>query len=261
MAPKVVLTVPQVLDRDLTEQLTLKPAPLDDADLPRSTVSAQNFLDSARTSVESALSAARQQRAIRLAVEKKAQNGRFSEADQDLLRAALLFAAAGCDSALKRLLRDALAEVVAVNEEAESRLTAFAGEHLVPGPGVVDRQALVRLFLAESPRDALIEAYIRHLTGGSLQSAEKVREVALALGVRDKSFLRRVDPKKSILRTMFVARNEIIHQLDLKEPDTRSRGAQAHKRETRPIDEIRTWATEALGCCQFVVNAVAIQLR
>ena len=228
--------------------------------MPAAAVGAQNFLDSARVSVESALSAARLQRAVRLAWEGKAQNGRYSESDQDLLRAGLLFAGAGCDSALKRLLRDALGEVVGTNDDAEALLVSFAEQHIAPKEGAVDRSALAKLFLAERPRDALVDSYINFLTGGSLQSAEKVREVPRALGIVDRHFMKRLDPASSKLRQMFIARNEIIHQLDLRDPDAQSRGIHAHKREARSVSDVRDWATEALGCCQFIINAVAADL-
>lgn len=253
--------VAAVLKKDWDVNLDLDPVARDDPSIPAASAGAQNYLDSARTSVESTLSAASRQRAVRLSFEGKDLRGRYSEADQDLLRAALLFAGAGVDSALKRLLRDSLPEVVEVSEEAATRLARFAEDHIAPRNAAVDRTALAKLFLADRPRDALIDSYTDYLTGGSLQSAEKLREVALALGVEDRGFFKRIDPGKSLLRDMFTARNEIVHQLDLRDPGTQSRGAKAHKRETRTIGDVTKWATEALSACQFIVNSVAAQLE
>ncbi len=253
--------VTAALKKNWNVDLSLDPEPWPDASLPALVVGAQNYLDSAKASVESALSGASRQRGVRLAFEGKSSKGRYSEADQDLLRAGLLFAGAGCDSALKRLLRDALPAVVLRSEIAEKRLVRFAEEHLAQSDGAVDRKVVARLFLSDQPRDALVESYTDNLTGGSLQSADRFKEVALALGINDQAFLKRIDPGKSLLKDAFTARNEIVHQLDLRDPDTTSRGAKAHRRKPRTISAVTELSTEALSACQYVVNSVAEVLQ
>jgi hypothetical protein len=54
-----------------------------------------------------------------------------------------------------------------------------------------------------------------HLTGSSLQSADEVQKVAGALGIDDKDLRKRVEA----LKPLFVARNEISHELDLQSPE------------------------------------------
>ena len=57
----------------------------------------------------------------------------------------------------------------------------------------------------------MIEDYIYELTGSSLQTAEEVDKVAGALGIDDAALRKRIVG----LKTLFVARNEISHELDL----------------------------------------------
>lgn len=84
-----------------------------------------------------------------------------------------------------------------------------------------------------------------------------MREVAGALGVEDRLFLKRIDPDKSAIREMFVARNQVIHELDLRDPDTTSRGAPAHKRIARTNNDVETRSSEILSVVQYIINHVA----
>ena len=55
----------------------------------------------------------------------------------------------------------------------------------------------------------------------------------------------------SVLDRMFRARNQIVHELDLKGSGVRR----------RKIVEVQEWVTEALVVGQEVINAVAIELN
>lgn len=86
------------------------------------------------------------------------------------------------------------------------------------------------------------------LTGSSLQSAEEVDKVAAALGIDDGELRRRITG----LRPLFVARNEISHELDLQRPERQGDRA----RRTRSIGPTKDLCHEGLDVGQLVINAV-----
>jgi hypothetical protein len=94
----------------------------------------------------------------------------------------------------------------------------------------------------------LIEDYIYHLTGSSLQSAEEVRKAVAALGVSDAKLRKRMDG----LKPLFVARNEISHELDLQRPERRGDRA----RRTRAVKPTKKLCHEGLEVGQLTINAV-----
>jgi hypothetical protein len=142
--------------------------------------------------------------------------------EQDLLRVMLVMAAAGLDSTLKQLIRDALPALVRVNPTVGTGLEKFvvrsirgdsAGGETLPGA-----RFLARVLVAESNQAQVIEEYIRDLTGRSLQSAEELARTAEALG------LTRVRVDVTTFREIFDIRNKIIHELDINlEGDRRRR--------------------------------------
>jgi len=167
---------------------------------------AQRFLQSAYTSVESMLTFLKAARRAR-----GAKQGTNSDSEVDLLRAAIVFAGAGLDSALKQLIRDALPTLVQVSPDARSGLERFA-ERVATDP-----KRSAQALLAPSSRSFVLNAYVFELTGSSLQSVEQVKAVASALGVNDRPLVRQIDN----LRELFTARNEISHELDLREVESR----------------------------------------
>ena len=68
-----------------------------------------------------------------------------------------------------------------------------------------------RILADRSPRDRLVEEYIRELTGESLQSAEEVMRTLGALGIEYKAL--NLDIQR--LKEIFHLRNKIIHELDI----------------------------------------------
>ena len=249
-------------ERDHSVKLELDPKPVDPDQVHTQVTASWNFLASAKLSVENALAAASRQRSVRLAHEGKSPKGRYSEADQDLLRAALVFAGAGLDSTLKRLLEDCLAEMTRMSSIARDEFNSFVRRAISRDLASDDPILLAEALLADRPRTVLERQYLESLTGGSLQSSDSVRRVAKALGVDEPSFFKRIDPDKSLraLNQMFVARNEMIHELDLRDPMKATRGALGHRRVTREVGKTRTWAVEALSVAQFVVNDVNSRL-
>jgi hypothetical protein len=94
----------------------------------------------------------------------------------------------------------------------------------------------------------LIEDYVYELTGSSLQPAEEVQKTAGGLGIEDEDLRKRING----LKGLFVARNEISHELDLQrtgQPGDRTR-------RTRRIEATKTLCEEGLEVGQLIVNAV-----
>jgi hypothetical protein len=97
-----------------------------------------------------------------------------------------------------------------------------------------------------------VEDYIYHLTGSSLQSAQEVAKTAAALGIDDKDLRKRI----SELKPLFVARNQISHELDLGAPERQGERA----RRARAIESTVQLCHEGLEVGQLVINAVGASL-
>jgi hypothetical protein len=219
---------------------------LSPAEFHNYTETAQRFLASAYDSVEELLKTLTMFREWRR-FEGQSLRGRLTQNEEDLLRAAILFTGAGLDATLKQVVRDTLVYLVEVNAQAEEKFKQYASGALLDG-GDVSFKKLASFLIARNPRQALIEGYIGFLTAPSLQSAEQVGNVISALGIDRPDLRRRVNA----LRPLFVARNQIAHELDLQRPE---RPSDKHRR-TRRIHESRRLAHEGLEVGQLIINEV-----
>ena len=217
------------------------------------TVAAQDILDTAKQTVEAALTAAQTMRRLRLAATGKKSVGRLSETDVDLLRSAVVFAGAGLDATLEQLVQDSVELMIDHDRHAKKAFRSWVSTFLDHKDTGIDKAALVEIFLhdAPSPRAVLVSAYRKDLTGGSLQSVDKVEEICTALGIAEPSFRRDLASNVQ-LREMFDARNQIAHDLDLTDPDEPGR-----RRHDRTVRACTGWAQEALAVTQGIVNRVA----
>ena len=139
--------------------------------------------------------------------ERGAGQGAPTDEDQDLARAALVFAAAGLDSCVKHLLKEAIHTLCSFDPKVSDLLNKFVRK-------VISAESPERLavaLLADEPKKQLIDDYIYELTGSSLQSFDELAKAAGALGVK----LPNMMSKKSKLVEIFKARNKIIHELDV----------------------------------------------
>lgn len=177
--------------------------------------------------------------------------GRLTAPEEDLLRAAVVFTGAGLDSVLKQLIRDTLPDLLRTNDQAHEKFEAFARNRVGTGE-IADSAMIARYLTSENPRDRLIEDYIYELTGSSLQSADEVQKVAGALGIDDPDLRKRI----SELQDLFVARNEISHELDLQRPEQHG----DRTRRSRAMKPTKTLCHEGLQIGQLMINEVAAQL-
>jgi hypothetical protein len=214
------------------------------------TETAQRFLASAYDAVDAVLDNLEKIRELRRQ-EVGDIRGRLAANEEDLLRAAVVFTGAGLDATLKQVIRDALPQLLETSVQAHEKFETFAADRLGTGE-IADTKIIARYLTSENPRERLIEDYIYELTGSSLQSAEEVQKVAGALGIDDADLRRRIGG----LRTLFMARNEISHQLDLQQlerPGDRTR-------RTRAIGPTTALCQEGLEVGQLIVNATGRSL-
>jgi hypothetical protein len=225
---------------------------------------AQNTL---RAAIESAGSAlwvgAVINRMLKVSAGKQVK-GIWATPAQDSLRAAVLFAGAGLDRALKRLAQDTLPHLIVFDQEVNAKLKVFAERSITQG-GSVDPRQLVAILLQEgtSPRDIMVKSWSTALASSSAQSADRVEELVAALGVTTKDLRRRVAPTKnrsSDLEKAFIARNEIAHELDVTQPAAETRQKLERIRQGRSATDMRGHVVEMLRITQWIINDVASRL-
>jgi hypothetical protein len=212
---------------------------------------AQRFLASAYDSVEAVLEILT---GVRKGRKERGTDirGRLPANEEDLLRAALVFTGAGLDATLKQLIRDTLPILLESNDQAHSKFEDFALKSLGTAD-LANLKMLARYLTSANPRQRLIEDYIYNLTGSSLQSAEEVRKAASALGVDDPVLHKRI----SGLRDLFIAWNQISHELDLQR--TEKQGDRS--RRSRGLNPTKKLCHEGLEVGQLIVNEVGALLR
>lgn len=147
--------------------------------------------------------------------ERGRPRGMTTDEEQDLLRAMLVLAAAGLDGMVKQLVREALPSVLERDERALEALEKFIARQIRPEALDADRAVgakfLARVLSRPSPQKSAIDEYVRHLTGGSLQSSASLYEVVGALGLWPDD----VGVDRRVLDPIFDVRNKIIHELDI----------------------------------------------
>lgn len=98
---------------------------------------------------------------------RSAKQGRLTHAEQDLFRAAVVFAAAGLDSTLKELVRQAVPLQVKRSADAREKFRKFTAIFLSDPQGS-SAMRLAEVITSDDPRASLVEAYLRQLTGSNL---------------------------------------------------------------------------------------------
>jgi hypothetical protein len=177
--------------------------------------------------------------------ERGSRRGAPTDEQMDLLRAMLVFAGAGLDSMLKQLIRDALPTLAESDLKVVEEFEKFASRRLrqsgVDDEGPSASKLLVSALISESPREAILEAYVQDLTGSSLQSASELLKATAALGIQGAL------STYGRLGDAFRARNEIIHELDINfSHSTRNRQTRALADMVLLSDEILRVAAHVL---------------
>ena len=187
-------------------------------------------------------------RAFELARQERGKpRGISTDDEQDLLRAMLVMAAAGLDSMLKQLIRDAVPVLVGGDDRVREGLEKFVARSVrgdSEGDDLGGTMFLAKILTSGNSQTAVIEQYIRSLTGGSLQSAEELSRTVAALG------LQKVRIDHGTLRPIFQARNRIIHELDINLDGDR------RKRNHRGLEDMRKHAKTLLDVAEQILGEV-----
>ena len=113
------------------------------------------------------------------------------------------------------MVRDTLELLMQSDDNVRGELEKFVSRQIhgdMRDEGVsTGHQFLARVLIAESHQRQVIEEYISHLTGISLQSVPELMRTLSALGIDPKVI--RVPEGK--LKAIFSARNRIIHEFDI----------------------------------------------
>lgn len=175
--------------------------------------------------------------------------GITTDQEQDLLRAMLVAAASGLDGALKQLIRDALSDLIKKHAAVHDAFEKFTQKRLqiggVDGVTGVSPKVLSRILASPNPRARLIEDYIFDLTGDSLQSPDQLFKVCNALGANKASI-----GDQATLKTLFIARNQIIHELDM------NLGSPNRKRRVRGQQNMKSYSERLLKICSDIIGDV-----
>lgn len=187
---------------------------------------------------------------------RKAARGASTDKEQDLLRAAVVFAAAGLDSVVKELIRGCIHRLAAIDSSVQREFEIFVSRQLrgdTEDPDSVGgRRFLAKILAAHAPQARLIELYILELTGSSLQSASQLTKAAKALGLEPK----RVGIDVDELQETFDTRNKIIHELDVNLEKTAAR----RSRNSRTWNDMVEHSNKLLEIADSMIDGVETKL-
>lgn len=240
--------------------------PVAQADLPAECRSAQEALSTAADAALNALNAGLLLNRVDKLARGVNTRGGWREPAQDVLRSSLLYACAGLDQGLKRLVQDALGPLIERDAHVSARFETWAQAAIThKGSGGVDPAQLVKLLLGQgrTPHEILVKRRVQSLTGSSAQSVPRVYEIADALGAKSPEVVGHLPKQRdqARLKLPFDARNEIIHELDLTVPRDGTRARLERKRRQRKWDDVVAWSDEALQVAQVIILDVANRLR
>lgn len=176
----------------------------------------------------------------------------LSDGVQDLLRAAIVFTSAGIDACLESLLVHAAPVLVAANDNARRKFDDYIENQVnSPKPTSAFKEALK----APDPRSRLVELYILGLTGSSFQGSGSIKDRALgALGMTNAQLssgrVKSLDP-------FFIARNDVVHKLDLLQPSAPDARPPS---KPRGQDDVGHMCDEALLLVRDIVLATTVNI-
>jgi hypothetical protein len=182
---------------------------------------------------------------------RQARNAKGTPTDheQDLLRAALIFAAAGLDSMVKQLVRDALRVVLSKEKGAQIQFSEFVQARL-KRKEPIDIRYLAEALVADKPSEYLSAELLRELTTNSLQSKDQLLSVATNFAIPAAE----LTSNPNDLKKVFDARNQIAHEMDIQ-------FKQANRsRRSRTYDDMHEFTSVVLTTAVAFYSAVERRL-
>lgn len=143
---------------------------------------------------------------------------------EDLLRAMFVFASGGLDSLIKQAIKDALANLIEVNEGASSMFETFVGKEIQDknsDNNRLDSKLIAKLITSHDPREELKKRLAYYLTSSSLQSKDQILKVVSYFDIPSNSIVNDFQG----LHDIFLERNKIIHEMDINFDGDKSRNS------------------------------------
>ena len=181
---------------------------------------------------------------------RRRKSGNSTDAEEDLLRAMLLFAASGLDSVVKQLIRRCLQPVVEQSEEARSRLEKTVARRLRKGDQI-DEKLLAALLVSDSHFATSVAVVRDSLLSSSMQATSQLSAVAELFSVSPRDIVHDYNQLNEIFRE----RNHIAHEMDvdLDQPN--------RSRRQRPQDTYAEWSGALLSIAERFIQQVDKKLK
>ncbi|MDR0591581.1 MAG: hypothetical protein LBG75_03470 [Candidatus Nomurabacteria bacterium] len=163
---------------------------------------------------------------------------------QDLLRAMLVFACSGLDAVIKQLIKDSLAGVIDADQGARQEMVKYVSRSVLqkgignePEQNIrqINTDRLADLLISDNPKRDIVSMHVRNLCSDSLQSKDQILKIASSFAITSDAIMG--DP--DTIRTAFMVRNQIIHEMDVDLSDDRNR-------RERTEDVIKKYCEEIL---------------
>ncbi|WP_133734039.1 hypothetical protein [Nocardia ignorata] len=178
--------------------------------------------------------------------------GRMSRVEVDVLRSAVVLTSAGLDSTMKRLVNDAGRTLISkAGSAARKQYEEFLKNQLSqPTVTPTFRDAVI----APDVADRLLAHYMNERTRASFQGSRDLkRRVRNTLGLSGASV---TDADLESLDAFFLARNKIVHDLDLEEP-----ASDSLKRVHRTRSDVAAMCDQAFSVAAAIVSATAALIK
>lgn len=154
----------------------------------------------------------------------RGKTGAPSHSRQDLLRAMLVFASAGIDIFLKQIIKNSLPAVIETDNGAQTMFIQFIERRLkktresdkivsIQENTQVDIKFIAGAIGSNDTRNYLLKEYEKDLVNSSLQSRDEIFRVAAAFAITSEKILGKI--KADSLKDVFLARNDVIHEMDI----------------------------------------------
>jgi hypothetical protein len=181
------------------------------------------------------------------------ETGRSSKQVQDLLRAAIVFVSAGVDACLESLLSHAVPPLATHNDNARGKFERYLENQAhAPKAG----SAFVAALKSPDPRGRLLELYILSLVSASFQGSSSIKDRGLAaLGITNGQL---PHSRVASLDAFFTARNDVVHRLDLIQPDAADARPASQPRNEEDVGRM---CDEALLLIRDLIIATATNLN
>ena len=181
-----------------------------------------------------------------------AKGGPSTHDQQDLYRAMLVFACAGLDVFVKKMVTDKLPQLLSVDKEAEKKFGEFVQKDL-KAEKITNVLALA--LINPVPRNVFIAEYIKFLVGESLQSAEAIHSVLSNSGIEIGPTSPFNKPRMSKIKEAFIVRNEIIHEMDINIQDGAARTTAYRTRRVRKAGAMEEHTQNILRLAEDILKA------